>query len=89
MGDHFTRVVVQSEEQEPGFASASSDGMNAQAYEYGGNGVARVTGCLLGEQKGRVLDIRNSFDLVVQLEGPEESVDFDMLHKKLEQCTIQ
>eukprot|EP00890_Picochlorum_soloecismus_P001364 jgi/Picsp_1/2228/NSC_05692-R1_cop9 signalosome complex subunit 6a len=84
VGDHFTRVVVQSEEVVAGFASASSDGTNDRVYQYNKSGVVRVIGCLLGEQKGRILDVRNSFDLVV-LEGSDESVDFDMLHKKLEQ----
>jgi hypothetical protein len=84
VGDHFTRAVVSSEEAVP---SASSDEMKGPVYKYDENGVLRVIGCLLGEQKGRILDVRNSFDLVMQ-EGTDESVDFDMLHKKLEQCTI-
>ena len=84
VGDHFTRAVVNSEEAVP---SASCDEIKCPVYKCDKNGVLRVIGCLLGEQKGRILDVRNSFDLVMQ-EGPDESVDFDVLHKKLEQCTI-
>ena len=67
--------------------SGSNDEMKSPVYQCDEIGVLRVIGCLLGEQKGRTLDVRNSFDLVMP-EGPDESVDFDMLHKKLEQCTM-
>lgn len=46
---------------------------------------ARVVGVLLGQQMGRTVDIRNSFE-VGNFPAEATDLDFAFLHKKLEQC---
>lgn len=47
----------------------------------------RVVGCLLGQQVGRSVDIRDSFEVGL-LPQEASQLDFGFLHKKLEQCTL-
>jgi len=47
---------------------------------------ARVVGCLLGQQLGRSVSIRNSFEVNNTFPEDANQVDFGFLHKKLEQC---
>ena len=47
---------------------------------------ARVVGCLLGQQVGRSVSIRNSFEVGNSFPEDANQLDFGFLHKKLEQC---
>jgi JAB1/Mov34/MPN/PAD-1 ubiquitin protease len=47
---------------------------------------ARVVGCLLGQQSGRSVSIRNSFEVGNSFPEDANQLDFGFLHKKLEQC---
>jgi COP9 signalosome complex subunit 6 len=47
---------------------------------------ARVIGCLLGQQLGRSVSIRNSFEVGNAFPEDANQLYFGFLHKKLEQC---
>jgi hypothetical protein len=47
----------------------------------------RVVGCLLGQQQGRVVEISNCFELVVNTMDDHVQVDLELLKRKLELCT--
>jgi hypothetical protein len=50
---------------------------------------ARVVGCLLGQQSGRSVSIRNSFEVGNSFPEDANQLDFGFLHKKLEQCELE
>jgi COP9 signalosome complex subunit 6 len=48
----------------------------------------RVVGALMGEQKGRVVDIAGSFELIVTLVDGKHVLDQTFLIAKVENCEI-
>jgi COP9 signalosome complex subunit 6 len=50
--------------------------------------VQQVIGALIGKQKGRNIEIMNSFELVFTMIGGDVIIDRDYYNMKEEQCTI-
>jgi len=85
ISDHYTRVKSQ---MNPTLAQPNSN--NASAPN-GGDGVVsslplRVYGCVIGVQKGRTVEIFNSFELLY--DPSTHSLDRTFLEKKQELCLV-
>ncbi|WVZ01445.1 hypothetical protein V8G54_027514 [Vigna mungo] len=85
ISDHYTRVKSQ---MNPTLAPSHT---NNAAAPNGGDGVVstlppRVYGCVIGVQKGRTVEIFNSFELLY--DPSTHSLDRTFLEKKQELCLV-
>ena len=87
ISDHYTRVKSQ---MNPSHAPPHTTTNNNNAN--GGDGVVspplhpRVYGCVIGVQKGRTVEIFNSFELLY--DPSTHSLDRTFLEKKQELCSV-
>ncbi|KAI0503990.1 hypothetical protein KFK09_014937 [Dendrobium nobile] len=76
ISDHYTRVKAQTQRSvSTGTASSSLTAAN-------GSAAPRVFGCVIGEQRGRTVEIFNSFEMI--LDPISQTLDRAFLEKKQE-----
>lgn len=82
ISDHYTRVKSQT--QPPHINSNGSDGAAAATSPPPPPPPPRVFGCVIGVQRGRTVEIFNSFELLY--DPSTHSLDRSFLEKKQELC---
>lgn len=86
ISDHYTRVKWQS--LPPSQSSASNGGGDSSSASVSASPIApRVFGCVIGIQRGRTVEIFNSFELLY--DPLTHSLDRTFLDKKQELCKAQ
>ena len=78
VSDHHTRVKAQ--------AACSGDGSSSSGAAAAAGQPPRVFGCVIGVQRGRTVEIFNSFELV--LDPVSGTLDRAFLEKKQELCKL-
>lgn len=76
ISDHYTRVKAQAHHSAAGSSAAANGGAAAA--------VPRVFGCVIGVQRGRTVEIFNSFELL--FDPLTQTLDRAFLEKKQELC---
>lgn len=82
ISDHYTRVKSQS--QPPSHASSGGGDSSSAAASPSSPSAHRVFGCVIGVQRGRTVEIFNSFELLY--DPVTHSLDRAFLEKKQELC---
>jgi COP9 signalosome complex subunit 6 len=82
ISDHYTRV--KSQMHPPIAAHANNNGNGADAATSPPPPAPRVYGCVIGVQRGRTVEIFNSFELLY--DPSSHSLDRSFLEKKQELC---
>lgn len=85
ISDHYTRIKSQAQHQQAAADHGCANGGESSSVStFSSTPPPRVFGCVIGVQRGRTVEIFNSFELVY--DPVAQSIDRTYLEKKQELC---